>query len=358
MLAKQGHGPLPADTENPYSFNRDYITINKRERYSHGLRWKLGINTNPCVQQRNGRRCVYCGFLNYHNPVSPQKAGHVFNEVFRNTNLSDIHRLEIYVSGSFFDDEEVSFNSRREIVKSISESQISEVLLESRPEFITEENLKSLCGIIHPQRVTIAVGVETMDDSLRNKLSKGFSTEDISKCLNRVARAGMNFQAYLLLNPPALNNDKNAVVDVLNSARLVINMAKEANCSLTLAVQPFFFAKNSILAKDPSKRRLIKPPWLYTIALTLKLLNSLRNSVEPDLHIILGNENDNVATVRVSCNYASDGNVCPCTERIKKYLREINISQNKLEESVQRILEFPCSCRNVWENEVSKQIVI
>lgn len=347
---------LQGDLSGPDSCENRYVTINKKERYSHGSRWKLGINTSPCVQSRKGKRCVYCGFRNYHNPVSPSEVGRVFGAVFTGNDLADIHRLELYVSGSFFDDEEVSFNSRREIVRLVEETQIEEVLLESRPEFITQNNLKALGDIIDPRRITVGVGVETMDDRVRKRLSKGFSTKDFVKSLSRIARAGMNFQAYLLLNPPAINNDKKAIIDIVDGSEKLISLTKKMNCPLILAIQPYFIAKGSAVAEDPSKLDGVRPPWLYTIALTLRLLNDLRSREAPNLQIILGNEVDNVDTVLVPSNYTADGSVCACTERMRQYLPGINISQEKMEQSVHEILESPCDCRRVWENEIGCRV--
>jgi len=352
MLVKQAIGQ-PLTNSGPMHFHKNgFITINRKEEFSRGFRWKLGINTNPCVQLRNGKRCVFCGFLNYRNPISPRTVGRYFNEVFRNSNLSDIRRLELYVSGSFFDDKEVSFDSRLEIIKSINNSEIEETILESRPEFITEENLKPITDLINPKRITIAMGVETMDDRLRDELSKGFSTKDIAKSLSKIAKAGMNFQAYLLLNPPGINNDRNAIIDVVNSSKKLISLTKKMDCHLSLALQPFFIAKNSKVSENQQKYP-VRPPWLYTIALTLKLLDTIRAREKSNLHVILGNENDNVAPLRTPSNYTGNGDVCSCTERVRSHLRKINISQKKLEENIHKILESPCDCRKVWEKEIS-----
>lgn len=354
MLVKQTIKPLSEDT-GPlplHTHNNGRITIDRKERFSNGLRWKLGINTNPCIQLRNGKRCIFCGFLTYSNPVSPSKVGEVFNEAFRNSDLSDIHRLELYVSGSFFDNKEVSFNSRLEIIKSINESGIKEVVLESRPEFVTEENLEPLANIIAPKKITIAVGVETMDDGLRDKLSKGFSTKDIVKSLSSIARARMNFQAYLLLNPPTINNDKNAIIDIVNSSRKLISLAEKMDCQLILAIQPFFIARNSIVAKYTPQKNSVRPPWLYTIALTLRLLDAIIIREKSNLRVILGNENDNVDPVLIPSNYTDDRDICPCTKKAKKHLYETNISQKRRKEGVRRVLESTCDCKKIWETEI------
>ncbi|MBM3156586.1 MAG: hypothetical protein FJ004_04800 [Chloroflexi bacterium] len=264
--------------------------------------------------------------------------------------------MEIYVSGSFFDNEEVSSASRLEILRLIDESGVSEVLLESRPEFITDENLESLANMVDPERVTIAIGVETMDDGTRNKLRKGFSTEDFVRSLNIIARYGMNFQAYLLLNPPAINNDKKAILDVISSSIRIVKLTEELNCNLVLAIQPYFIAQNSLVANSFAKKNHIRPPWLYTVALTLKMLNTMRARTSSNWQVILGNENDNVVPLMVSSNYSSDGYVCSCTETARKYLNEFNISSKRMEENIDRILYSSCDCKKIWEDQIGSKI--
>ncbi|MEE8372460.1 MAG: hypothetical protein V3R87_01810 [Dehalococcoidia bacterium] len=345
-------GEAPIDAESRDSRGQDYITIDTKERYGRGLRWKLGLDTTPCIRSRKGKRCSFCGFLNHHGQVSPHEVGQVFNSVFRNGNLSDVHRIEIYVSGSFFDDEEVSFNSRLEIIESIAETGIEEVVLESRPEFTTEENLQALANAIEPGRITIAVGVETTDDNLRRGLSKDFSMKDLTGSMDRIARAGMNFQAYLLLKPPAISSDRDAVIDVIQSSRTIMGLTRRMNCTLTLAIQPFFLARNSAVAQEALKGGHIRPPWLYTVALTLKLLDAMRARDGMGCRVVLGNEVDNVDIVLASSNYGDDGSVCSCSEGIREFLRAVNISRDKLEESVDSVLGSQCRCKTAWQREI------
>jgi radical SAM enzyme (TIGR01210 family) len=337
---------------SPDNHAPDGITIDTKERYGRGLRWKLGIATTPCVQSRKSKRCVFCGFLNNKEPVAPHEVGPVFNAVFNNGDLQDIRRLELYVSGSFFDDEEVSFDSRLEIIKAIQRADIKEVVLESRPEFITEENIQALADHISPERITIAVGVETADDGLRRRLSKDFSFDDLTASVSRIARAGMSFQAYLLLKPPAIKDDREAIADIIRSSQMIISLAAEMECPLILAIQPFFLARNSIAAQDAPLNNHVRPPWLYSVALTVKLLTLMRSGDGSNYRIILGNEVDNVDVVLTPSNYSGNSDVCSCSAGIRESLREINISRDKMEENVDRILGLPCFCKTAWQNEI------
>jgi radical SAM enzyme (TIGR01210 family) len=330
----------------------DHITVNTRERYGQGLRWKLGINTSPCIQSRRGKRCVFCGFLNNHSPISASAVISVFKEAVSSNDLNNVHRLEIYVSGSFFDDEEVSPDSRRKIIELVGKTDIKEVVLESRPEFITENSLLPFKHHINPNRVTIAVGVETTNSRVRSKLCKGLTTRELKSGIRQIKKAGMNFQAYLLLNPPVINNDREAVIDIVRSAEEIVNLASRIGCPLSLALQPFFLAENSFVAQERSLRDHTRPPWLYTIALTLKLLDIIRNKDGYRYQIILGNEIDNVNAILIPSNYTREGDICSCTDTLRGYLSDINISQEKLKENVDRVLYSECDCKTTWQNEI------
>ena len=344
-------GPRP--TEHPVTHRLDGpITIDSVERYAHGLRWKLGISTNPCIQARRSTRCVYCGFRNHGNIVPPDAVGHVLRRALESRDLRAVRRLEIYVSGSFFDEQEVSEQSTDLIAQLIAGSTVNEVVLESRPEFVTEDRLRALAQRLDPSRVIVAVGVETMDDELRSRLGKNFSTDDVVRSIEAVAQAGMGFQAYLLLNPPLINDDRSAIVDVLTSSRRILRLTSRLQCKTILAVQPYFVAKESTIAERLSAGPPPRPPWLYTIALVLGLLDAIRGEGVSPFHIILGNEVDNVDTLRIPANYTADGGVCTCTDGVRQRLREVNISCNTMRERVQQVLAAPCECREAWEQQI------
>jgi uncharacterized Fe-S cluster-containing MiaB family protein len=197
-----------------------------------------------------------------------------------------------------------------------------------------------------------------MDDVTRGRLLKCFSTSELVESIRTVARCGMNFQAYLLLNPPAINDDEKAIADILASSTRLMSLAAEMRLPLVLAVQPFFLARNSLAAERVDSHRALRPPWLYTIALTLRLLQALRKQNEGRMpHIILGNEVDNVDTISVPSNYTRDGDICACSDQTRRLLHETNASQAKLEENVRRILESTCDCREVWEQQIGRSVV-
>ncbi len=324
------------------------ITIDSSERYSGGLRWKLGVNTTPCVQARRGSRCVYCGFRSHSSWVAPDRVGEVVRAAFEGRELDAVRRLELYVSGSFLDDAEVSPSARLDIVRSVGCSPVRETVLESRPEFVTDESLAELAQVIDPARLTIAVGVETMDDELRLRLGKGFSAQDIEQAVKYIARAGMGFQAYLLLKPPLIDSDRLAAQDVLASSRRLLRLTAQEGLDPVLAIQPYFVAGESSIALTQTAR----PPWLYTIALVMGLLDAIRNRSGARFEVILGNEVDNVETLLVPSNYAADGSICDCTPEQRRRLRQTNSSREALLNTVHDLLHSDCVCRRLWEDEI------
>jgi len=350
-------GEVPAEVAGtPTPCAQDHVTIDARERFGQGMRWKLGFNTSPCIQSRKGAKCVFCGFMNYHSPIPPAAVGQTFKDILNGNNLHSVGRLELYVSGSFFDDEEVSPESRLEIVEAVAKTGIDEVVLESRPEFIVRENLAALAKTIDPGRITIAVGVETTDDEMRCNLAKDFSLDDLAASIHTIARAGMSFQAYLLLGPPGIESETKAISDVMRSAATVLSLTESVGCPLTLAIQPFFLARNSVVAQGADQDGQVRPPWLYTTALTLRLLDAMRDGHSSRFSIILGNEVDNVETILVPSNYSSDGSVCSCTDGARKHLCEANISVGQLKESADRVLGSRCSCKDLWQADVGAKL--
>ncbi len=92
-----------------------YITLDIVEEWKSSFRWKLGIGTNPCIQSRKGTCCSYCGFLGIKYPLQPDEVGDFITNILAKRAISRISRLELYMSGSFFDNQEVSKVSRIKI---------------------------------------------------------------------------------------------------------------------------------------------------------------------------------------------------------------------------------------------------
>ena len=81
----------------------------------------------------------------------------------------------VYNAGSFLNEDEMSAIARREIFRIIAEDQhIRAVIIESRPEFITQETIGEVEEILAGKRVEIGVGLELENDLFREICINGW----------------------------------------------------------------------------------------------------------------------------------------------------------------------------------------
>lgn len=336
-------------------YNQSFITLNITEKFDNQLRWKIGLGTQPCIRTRIDKRCTFCGFKDLEQPIPAHSVDEVFQTLLENMPSDPIKRLELYVSGSFFDDVEVSPNARLNIIKAFDKTNIPELLIESRPEFITAANLNALAEIIDPQRITVGIGVETMDNQARKPLLKGTTTKKISQSIQLIAEAGMNFQAYMLLKLPNTKSDQEAVSSFMKDVDILLKLTQNQSCTVTIAIQPTFVAHNTPFEKD-FKQGTFRPVWLYTIALVLEKLLALKEKY-PRMRFILGNENDNVEVMAIPSNYANaiDYKPCSCSKSMREMLYHVNESEQQLISVIQQLLHSSCMCKSLWDAEMFKE---
>lgn len=343
---------------NNLTHNQAYITLDTMEKFAGQLRWKVGLGTHPCIRTRVDKRCTFCGFRDLENPIPADEVGTVFQNLLKRTTIDSVKRLELYVSGSFFDDVEVSPQSRLAILRAFSDTHIPEILIESRPEFISATNLNALTEVVAPSRITVGMGVETMDDKVRKLLLKGTTTKKIIQGIQLIARTGMNFQAYLLLKPPGIKSDQEAVHSFMRDVQTLIKVTQDQACTLTIAVQPTFVARNTFVVLDFEQGQF-RPVWLYTIALVLQKLLALKAD-NPQIRIILGNENDNVDVMALPANYTHPTayQPCSCSQPMGKLLQHANDSEQSLKRVIHQLLKASCACKSLWQAEMETTQVV
>ena len=91
--------------------------------------------------------------------------------------------LNIYNNGSFFNENEIPSEARRAILRMVNHtSSIQKLLVECRPEFITESVIRETKALLPDKELEIAIGLETADDVHRRiAVNKGFSMRQFSK---------------------------------------------------------------------------------------------------------------------------------------------------------------------------------
>ncbi len=177
----------------------------------------------------------------------------------------DFKIVKIFTSGSFLDSAEVPLDVRNTILAELRDT--PKVIIESRPEFVSEERCEELARI--GAHIEIAIGLESSNDYIRERcINKGFSFNDFVKAARAARSQHFTVKAYLLLKPPFLT-EAEAMNDVIRSVKDTTGYVD------TLSLNLCNVQKGTVVERL-WKKRLYRPPWLWT---AVEILRQSRGDV-------------------------------------------------------------------------------
>jgi len=149
------------------------------------------------------RNCIFCGYgrIAGQKPTEENLTREFDN--FFSSLAERVDTIKVFGSGSFLDEKQVPENMRRNFIARCAQRGIRNLLIESRPEHITEGKLSGFRSL----KLTVAIGLEAADDQILEKISKGFHTADYDKAVEEIRKAGANVRTYLLVNIPGEGED-------------------------------------------------------------------------------------------------------------------------------------------------------
>jgi len=148
-------------------------------------------------------QCLFCGW-------GKKKAETDLSSLKKKVEMAitpGLDTLKVFSSGSFFDDRQFSPEFREWFANKCREMMVGEVIVESRPEFITEPVLDEFQGL----KLTVAIGLEVADDGILKKLNKGFELADFEIAARLLKDKKCKVRVYLLVNPPLVDDVKGLV---------------------------------------------------------------------------------------------------------------------------------------------------
>ncbi len=160
---------------------------------------RLILHSGKCVWGK----CYACGWgrVDY-GKVDLHKLKKEIDEFFEKLE-EKTKRVKIFCSGSFLDDSQFPEVIREYIAKKCYEKGVSELVVESRPEFIKEEKIKPLLKYV---KLIVAIGLESGDDEILKKYRKGFTVEDYINACNVLKKLKCKVRTYLMVNLPFVKN--------------------------------------------------------------------------------------------------------------------------------------------------------
>ena len=178
------------------------------------------------------------------------------------------YMVKIFTSGSFLDEQEVPREARDAILNTLAcNPGVIKVLVETRPNFVTEENLLDCLKILKNKPFELAFGLETSSDRIRkDSINKGFTFRDFVRAAEIARKHAITVKAYLLLKPPFLSENQ-ALKDIIRS---IDNVAPYAD---TVSINLCNVQKGTFVEALWEKGQY-RPPWLWSI---VEILNKSKS---------------------------------------------------------------------------------
>lgn len=273
------------------------------------------MRTSGCSWSKTGG-CTMCGY----NTASMPQIGETelmsqLDRILEKYNGEPF--VKIYTSGSFLDTGEIPLSVRERVFKEFSGCE--RLLIESRPEFINEDVIKTL-----PKFTTLALGLESSDpEVLRRSIKKGFTPEDSKRVGTMLHDAGITVRTYLLLKPLYMTESQ-AIEDTLRSAMYADPYSDE------ISINPLNVQRRT-QTERLWKRGEFRSPWIWSLIEVLRRLS--------------GNVNSRLMS-SPSGGGSNRGvhNCGECDRRVLDAVEKFSLSQDI------RDLEVTCSCVDKWKN--------
>ena len=204
-------------------------------------------------------RCTMCGYASEGAPATAEDLMVQFNAAMKKLSGDD-RVVKIYTSGSFLDPLEMPEEARAKILEDLQSRGIEKLVIESRPEYITQNRIEECLSSI---KTEFAIGLETANDLIRQKIiRKGFAFQEFIDAAMTVHDMGGKVKAYLLLKPPFLSEGA-AIRDAIISAKAARQHADILSLNLCNI-------QRGTVVERLWEHGEYRPPWLWSAVEVLK----------------------------------------------------------------------------------------
>jgi hypothetical protein len=139
-------------------------------------------------------KCYACGWGKLEADVDVAR----LKKLIEKTELGGVERLKVFASGSFLDQAQFPADFRQWFAGHVRGRGIKELVVESRPEFVTQEALEPFKGM----RLTVAIGLESAVPEVLKAYNKGFTPDDFAKAAELLHKNGFGVRTYVMVNIP------------------------------------------------------------------------------------------------------------------------------------------------------------
>ncbi len=315
-----------------FSYIDNVFNTEKKKKVT---RWTLLLPGSGCAWAKNSAGCHMCGFkvkldqVNRGKPASFTKLMTIFRLGKSLTRASSPCSLSIYNGGSFFNEEEIPLEVQEEICAEVEKhSSIEQLIVESRPEFVTNDKIKLFTSLLKRKKLRVAIGLEAVSDYVRNVcINKGFSTDDYERAMEILEKNGAELSTYVFLKPIYLS-EQESIEEAVRTVRYALSLG-----SNEVLLESAFIQQGTKMEKLYREDKF-RPPWLWSIIEVVRRTSHLGP-------VYIGGFEDEPPPIAVPYNCEM------CSPRLVRAFKNYNESLD-----VSLLHNGYCACKTEWEREV------
>lgn len=281
--------------------------------------------------------CTMCSYVSdcTLEPIESEDIVRIFNEHLERFDLKseEYVAVKLFASGSFLNPYELPVEARNRILETLRDmDNVREIIVESRPEYVTEEVLDEVFDVIGDKLFEVSIGLETSDDDTRlNKINKGFTCEDFENALNVIHKArdekGYNLKAkaYVFVKP-ILVGERKAIDEAIQTAEYCssVGIDRLSFCPATI--------HGGTLIEKLWRNGSYQPPWIWS---AVEIINTVRKNI--DIPALMDTSGFGSRRGPYNCK--------KCSKELKHKIIDSNLDQS--------IIEHDCECKDQWKADVN-----
>ena len=308
------------DERHPNVYDpREYIATWSEKDLLHGKvvdAWVIIFRTRGCYWAR-ASGCSMCGYVNdVAAEVSVEDLRHQLDVVLKKHAAQPM--VKVYTSGNFFDDHEVSPETRETVLRELGD-RCDKVIVETLSHLLRKDQLDHATKFV--DELEVAFGLESTNERvLRHAVNKMWGLEEHARAARLCRDAGASVKTYLLVKPPFLT-EREAIEDAVRSGH-------EADPhSDTISFNPVNVQSRTLVDRM-FRRGEYRPPWLWSV---VEVLERTR-----DLHAHVKSHPTAGGTVRGAHNCGR------CDRKVVDAIEEFSLGLRK------DFADLDCACKDVW----------
>ena len=291
-----------------------------------GCSWALGDSGG----------CTMCSYVSdcTLEPIDSETILKIFNDHLSRFDIENEDKISVklFASGSFLNPYELPIDARDEILTTLANmDNVSEIIVESRPEYVKEEYLDDIFSIIGERLFEVSIGLETSNDYTRlNKINKGFTLKDFEDAVKLMQelrdKKGYNLKskAYIFVKP-ILTSESQTIAEAIQTAKDCETMGVDR-----LSVCPATIHGGTVIERL-WRKGAYQPPWIWSC---IEIINTIRSEVS--IPALLDTSGFGSRRGPYNCK--------KCNKDLKHMIIDCNLTQS--------IIEYDCECKSEWLAEV------